>query len=194
MLSLPPLIESLLKTSLITQAERQLISSHLNFITLKKGEHFSKAGKICDRLGILDDGLLYANFQTEKEKLCVSRFFFHPQNIIVTSFDSFKNKTYSNETITAITTSTLYYFNSKDLEKLTDQITGIDKVIRHLAEESYILALQRIHDLQVLNTRERVQKFFLNNSELFNLASKIHLASYLRVHRNDLSKFIAELE
>lgn len=189
----PPIISSLLQENNVTDTDRMLIAEHLNFISLKRGEHFSKSGKICDRLGILIDGLLFANFSTPKGRLNVSRFFYAPQNIIVTSFDSFKNQNYSSETITALESSSVLYFTNKGLKQLTDEVPVIDKIIRHFAEVSYISALQRIHDLQVLSAKERVHKFFKHNHELYNKVNKMHIASYLRVHRNDLTTFVKEL-
>jgi len=189
----PPVISALLQQNNVTDADRDLIAEHLNLIKLKKGEHFSISGKICDRLGILIDGLLYANFSSPKGRLNVSRFFYAPQNIIVSSFESFKNQTYSNESITALEPSTVLFFTNKGLNQLTEEVPVIDKVIRHLAEVSYISALQRIHDLQVLSAKERVHKFFRQNGELYNKVNKMHIASYLRVHRNDLTNFVKEI-
>lgn len=189
----PPIISSLLKQNNVTEADRVLIAEHLNFITLKKGEHFSKSGKICDRLGILTDGLLFANFSTPKGRLNVSRFFYAPQNIIVSSFESFKNQSYSNESITALEESSVLFFTNKGLNQLTEEVPVIDKIIRHFAEVSYISALQRIHDLQVLSAKERVHKFFKHNHELYNKVNKMHIASHLRVHRNDLTSFVKEI-
>lgn len=192
--NLPPHIALLFKNSNFSKQDSVAVAKHLNFIALKKGEHFCRAGKICDRLGILIEGLLYANFKTSSGKPNVSRFFYYPNNFIVTSFESFKYQKYTNETITAIEPSQILYFTNKGLNELSETVPAINKVIRDIAEDSYILAMQRIHDLQALNMKERIEKFFSNNRTLYNKVNKIQIASYLRVNRNDLTKTVNQIE
>jgi CRP/FNR family transcriptional regulator, anaerobic regulatory protein len=190
---IPEQIDKILGGFKIDKEELLAIFSHLKFIEVKKGDTFCKAGHTCDKLGILIEGLLMAKFDTDKGKLNISRFFFSPNNMLVTSFESFKNKTKTDESIVALEDSKLFYLTILDLEKLYTTAPSTNKIARHFAEESYITALQRIHDLQVLNNKERIEKFYLNQQELFNRINKIHIASYLRVNRNDLTTVIEKL-
>ena len=169
------------------------IFSHLKYIEIKKGESFCQAGKTCNRLGILFKGLLMAKFDTEKGKLNISRFFYFPSNIIVTSFESFKTKKPTDESIVALEDCKMLYLTTEDLEQLHSSVPSINKIARHFAEDSYINALHRIHDLQVLNNEERIAKFYSTKTELFNRINKINIASYLRVNRNDLTNTITKL-
>jgi len=185
-------IGKILSAFKIDTQELSVISKYLKYCELKKGEAFCEAGKICSKLGILIDGLLVAKFDTDKGKLNVSRFFYSPSNMIVTSFKSFKFRIVSDEAIVAMERSKLLYVSFRDLEQLFTLVPAVNKIVRHFAEESYIKALERIHDLQVLNNRERIEKFYHTSKELFNRVSKIYLASYLRVNRNDLTNTIKQ--
>jgi CRP/FNR family transcriptional regulator, anaerobic regulatory protein len=189
----PEEIAKILTDFNVTQNDLNIISKRLRFEHLKKGDIFCKCGKTCDKLGLLIKGLLMAKFDTENGKFNVSRFFFSPDNMIVTSFESFKSRKPADESIIALDDSILIYLTFSDIEQLYTSIPSLNKVARHFAEQSYITALGRIHDLQVLNNEKRIEKFYKKNRELYNKINKIHIASYLGVNRNDLTKIIAKL-
>lgn len=169
------------------------ISSILKPLHIKKGETFSEIGKKTNRLGILVSGLLYARYESMvSEDDVVSRFFYVPRNIIVTSFESFYNGTIANETIEAIEESYLLYVEKVELYKLYESIPEMNIIGRELAEQSYIQALQRIHDLQALTVEERVKAFFKDHSEIYNRVQRKHLCSYLGTNRNSLARYFGK--
>lgn len=186
-------IQIVLNNFQIDKQDLLSIFKHLKYIEIKKGDTFCDAGRTCNRLGILLEGLLMAKFDTDKGKLNISRFFYSPKNLIVTSFESFKTKKPTDESIVALEDSKLLYLTIEDLEGLYSSVPSVNKIARHFAEQSYINALQRIHDLQVLNIKERIENFYSNNKDLYNRINKIHIASYLRVNRNDLTNTITQL-
>ena len=186
-------IQKVLDNFQIDKKDLLSIFKHFKYVEVKKGDNFCQAGRTCNRLGILLEGLLMAKFDTEKGKLNISRFFYSPNNMIVTSFESFKTKKPTDESIVALENCKLLYVTTEDLEELYSSVPAVNKIARHFAEQSYINALQRIHDLQVLNNKERIEKFYSNNTELFTKINKIHIASYLRVNRNDLTNTITKL-
>ena len=186
-------IQTVLSNFQIDKQDLLSIFKHLKYIEIKKGDTFCHAGRTCNKLGILLEGLLMAKFDTDKGKLNISRFFYSPNNMIVTSFESFKTKKPTDESIVALEDSKLLYLAIEDLEELYLSVPSVNKIARHFAEQSYINALQRIHDLQVLNIKERIEKFYSTNKDLFNRINKIHIASYLRVNRNDLTNTVTQL-
>jgi len=68
----------------------------------------------------------------------------------------------------------------------------INYVGRQIAEQSYIQALQRIHDLQTMDGRQRVLHFLEKSPGLINRVQKQHLASYLGMHRSKVLIFISK--
>lgn len=169
-----------------------LIISKMKPLTIKKGEAFSEKGQTCKRLGILISGLLYAHYETD-EKIIVSRFFYIERNPIVCSFDSFKNIKASNETIQAIEDSYLLCFENSDLKTLYEKIPKMAMIGKSLAEDSYIQALARIHDLQALKPEERLKKFIDEHPGLINRIKRQHIASYTSMNRNLLTQTLKKL-
>lgn len=191
---LPSQILTLFEEYKISEKELKVISNYLKEIYLKKQDKFSVKGEVCSKLGILTNGLLYASYKSENKDSNISRFYYLPDNIFVTSYSSFKNKTSSFEKIVAIEDSNLVYILKSDLEKLRKIVPKINLLICHFAETSYITALDRIHDLQVLDAPQRVDKFLASKKNLYNRIGKQLIASYLRVNRNDLTKFVKQLK
>lgn len=181
----------------ISSKNIQLIISSMQPLTIDKGENFSEHGKVCNKIGILVSGLLYAYYFTEEGEQKVSRFFYIPRNdselmstSVVTSFESFRLGINSNETITAIEKSELYCISKNDLEKLYEEIPEMNYIGREIAEHGYIQTLQRVHSLQAVTNEQRFLKFFKDSPELFPRLKIQHITSYLGMNRNEYSKLM----
>jgi CRP-like cAMP-binding protein len=162
-------------------------------VTLKKGEHFIDYGEQTNKIGILINGLLYATYVSENGAEWISRFFFPPNNFIVSNHRGFYTGKNSTESIKAYEDSELLYFDKKEFKTLLDTDRMFERTVRILAEESYIQAMDRIHSFQSLNAEERIRKFFRENPELGAKLQRQHIASYLGIHRNILTRFLYKI-
>lgn len=180
-----------LKKFNLSQSTINVIQNKITYQLIKKEERFSSYGKVCKKIGVLLNGLLYASYQPDGDKKeIVSRFFYLPKNLIVSSFESFHTGKPANESITAIEDSFLVCLEKDVLNDLYKTNPEINYVGRQIAEQSYIHALQRIHDLQTMDGRQRVRDFLKSNPELFNRVQKQQMASYLGMNRNALTRFL----
>lgn len=183
-------IKELLGKNGVAVENIEKIISALKPMNLKKGEVFSQTGKRTNKLGILIDGLLLAKYETPNSKNdIISRFYYSPRNIIVASFESFYHGTISNETIEAVEDSYLTIINKEDLFNLYNEIPEMNIIGRLMAEQSYIFALQRIHQLQGMKVKERIEDFYKCHPELANRLQIQQICSYLGTNRNALAKF-----
>ena len=173
----------------ISEKEAKQIVSFFKLVTLEKDEEFCKKGQVNTKLGILLSGLLYATYETPKKSDEVSRFFFLPENFIVSDFESFTRSTPAKETIIAIEKSELLVISYADMRKLYKAVPIMNYVGRKIAELSYIRAMHRIYDLQVLHAEGRVKKFFKDHPSFYNRVGKQEIASYLRMNRNLITKY-----
>lgn len=183
----------LLKEYDIDATEFVEYSSLMESKEIKKGDVFIHENKRCDSIGILIKGLMVAKYTSDKGEEVVSRFFYPPNNIIVSNHESYYYDHHSTETIYALDNSYLFQISRERLNQLYIKFPKLERMSRKLAEESYINALKRIHDLQSLNGRERVRKFLKTNKELINLVTRQHIASYLGINRNDYSKYLSRM-
>lgn len=165
------------------------ISSKIESLEIKKDDFFIKKGEISNKIGILIEGLLYAFYETHKLDDTVSRFFYIPDNIIVSSFESFSKNTPSNESIKAIEDTKLFVISKSNLEGLYHEIPAMAQIGKKFAEESYISALNRIHELQTLSNTQKIEKFIKEKGELSNRLQVGLKASYLGINRNEFSNY-----
>lgn len=187
-LSIRTLLARQLASVPLSQSELDFLSSKAEFLHLKKNQPFVEEDKICQKMGILLDGLMVAYYGIEKE--IASRFFYLPKNPLVTCFESFKNEIPSKETIIAIEDSYLFCFSRKTLEELYSSVPNMNLIGRKLAENSYIHALNRIHNLQTFTNKEKLEAFLSECPGLYNRVPKKYIASYLGMHRNEISKYM----
>lgn len=162
-------------------------------VILKKGEHFIDYGEKTKKIGILISGLLFASYLSDTGNEWISRFFFPPNNFIVSNHQGFYLGKNSTESIKAYEDSQLIYIEKEEFKDLLDNQPKFERTVRILAEESYIQAMERIHSFQSLNAEQRIRKFFNENPELGKKLQRQHIASYLGIHRNILTRFLYKI-
>lgn len=162
-------------------------------VQLKKGESFINYGEKTKRIGILLDGLLYASYLSDSGTEWISRFFYPPNNFIVSNHEGFYFGKNSTESIRAYEDSELVYIEKDEFKNLLDTNRRFERTVRILAEESYIQSMARVHSFQSLNAEQRIRKFFNENPELGKKLQRQHIASYLGIHRNILTRFLYKI-
>lgn len=162
-------------------------------VLLKKGEAFIDYGEKTKRIGILISGLLYASYVSDTGAEWISRFFYPPNNFIISNHDGFYFGKNSTEAIRAYEDSELVYIEKEEFKNLLDNNRRFERTVRILAEESYIQAMERVHSFQSLNAEDRIKKFFDENPELGKKLQRQHIASYLGIHRNILTRFLYKI-
>lgn len=160
---------------------------------LKKGESFIDYGEKMQKIGILINGLLFSTYIAESGTEWVSRFFFPPNNFIVSNHRSFYQGKNSSESIRAYEDSELICIEKEEFKYLLDHNSKFERTVRILAEESYVQAIERIHSFQSLNAEQRIRKFFDEYPELGKKLQRQHIASYLGIHRNILTRFLYKI-
>lgn len=162
-------------------------------VVLKKGDSFINYGEKTKKIGILIHGLLYSSYVSDSGTEWISRFFFPPDNFIVSNHQGFYTGKNSCESIRAYEDSELIYIEKEEFKYLLDNYPMFERTVRILAEESYIQALERVHSFQSLNAEQRIRKFFKEHPELGKKLQRQHIASYLGIHRNILTRFLYKL-
>jgi len=157
---------------------------------LKKGESFVKYGEQNRKLGLLLTGLMYATYISENGQEWISRFYYTPDNSIVSSHETFISGKKSPEWIRAYEDSELVYIERSEYEELLDKSPAFERMARVMAEESYVQALKRVHSLQSLSASQRVKNFMKEHHEIVSRVQRQHVASYLGIHRNIFTRIL----
>jgi len=162
-------------------------------VALLKGESFIDYGEKTKRIGILLKGLLYATYISDEGTEWISRFFYPPDNFIISNHEGFYFGKNSTESIKAYEDSEIILIEKEEFKYLLDNNRRFERTVRILAEESYIQAMARVHSFQSLNAELRIRKFFAENPELGKKLQRQHIASYLGIHRNILTRFLYKI-
>ena len=160
-------------------------TSYLKAVELKKNEYFSKSGRITDRIGFVNSGLL-RSFYSIKDKETTT-FFLQPGSM-ATAMLSFIQMKPAIENIQAIEPSELLVINRKNLYKLYDGNWKWQQVGRILIEEYYIKLEKRSIELQSLSAKERYQRFIEEFPDVIKVAPLNQIASYLGISPETLSR------
>lgn len=162
-------------------------------VLLKKGETFLAYDEPNQKLGILLNGLMYATYVAENGQEWISRFFYAPDNAIVSSHDSFLSGENSSEAIRAYEDSEIIYITKNEFDKMLESNNDLQALVLRMAEESYINALKRVHMLQSLTASQRVKRFVKEHGDLVSRVQRQHIASYLGIHRNIFTRILNKI-
>jgi len=153
--------------------------------TLKKGDFFSKAGRISDRLGFVNSGLL-RSFYTIKGKETTT--FFQMPGSIAAALMSFLQMKPAIENIQALEDSELVVISRKELLNLYNENWKWQQVGRVITERYYVKMEERTISLQSQSAQERYENFLLEFPELIQVVPLYYIASFLGISPETLSR------
>ena len=177
-------IENLLKENNIPEKAIIELSNKFQALTIKENDFFVQYGEKMNKIGILYEGVLVSRFTNSEGKEVASKFYFLNGNILVVDYYSFINKLKSDEEIQAIENSKLLIIDYDDFKYLIKEYPILQNIIKDFAEQSYLKALDRIRDFQLLNAKERIEKFIKSHKDIINKVMIKDKSSYLGMTRN----------
>jgi CRP/FNR family transcriptional regulator, anaerobic regulatory protein len=167
----------------------EALENKLNAITQKrkflKNEVLLKQGDVGKYLYCIESGIVRA-FHTQKGKEITLYFVVEGQ--IFTSAYSLISQRPSFENIAALEDSILYCILRKDLYELYDTFPEMNIVGRELIELYFLELEERLNSMQFQNAKQRYKNFLNIESHLLERVSLGHLASYLGMTQETLSR------
>lgn len=168
----------------------ELSSSFVKIITINKGEYFIKEGKTCNNIAFIYSGLFRIFYIKDDIEINTC---FCKENSITSSFDSFVNRTPSVEYIQALENSELVTISFENLTKLYELNPKWQKVSRLLTERECLRLSNRASSLSFETAKEKYQSLLKYHPEIIQRVSIQHIASYLGVSRETLSRIRSKL-
>ena len=162
----------------------------LKEIEIKKNDFFVKEDQICNDIAFINSGLFRIFYVKDGVEINSC---FCMENSITSSFDSFVNRVPSRENIQALEDSellTLSYFN---LEKLYATSPQWQIISRLLTEKECLRLSSRASSLSFETAKEKYQNLLKYQPEIIKRVSIQHIASYLGVSRETLSRIRAQV-
>lgn len=160
---------------------------HFQHLEYPKNHFLLKQGRPCKYLWFLTKGAVRYFYTDEEGK--ESNVWFSIDEDIVGDAPSFVNQTPSGESIQLLEDSELYAIEHKDLQNLLQKHHVFALWYIKLVERYYVTQIEdRITDLQFLTAKQRYEKLLAQFPTISNRVSLGHIASYLNITQETLSR------
>ena len=178
------------KVTDFSEEECSLFIPYLHHKTLAKGEHFLQAGQQVNEIAFVAKGALrFYYLQDGKE---VNNHFFLENDYAVSYLD-FLHHTPSRYYIQALESCEIITFNADALQKAYDASKNWERFGRLIAESVYTIATRRFESFLFLSAKERYLQMLKDFPLFIQRIPLYHLASYLGIERESLSRIRKEL-
>ncbi len=154
--------------------------------SIKKKEFLLREGEICKFEGFVTKGLfrVYHIDNNGFEQVL----YFAIENWWITDMDSFTNEKPSNLYIEALEDSEVLLISKKDKEFAYNNISKIEKLFRVMTQKTHIALQRRIIDNLSKTADQRYIDFIEKYPQLFQRLTNLHIAAYLGIRHEFLSK------
>ena len=171
--------------SFLTEEDCSLFEPFLKTKQLLTKEHFLTEGKTCQEIGFVNRGSFRTYYLSDDKEINI-RFVF--ENDFVVEYDSFLEAKPSKYFIEALEDSEIVTFNLQALLNAYHQSHNWERFGRLMAEQSYKLTTKRVESFLFLDGEQRYLDLLKNEPQIFNRIPLYHIASYLGIERESLSR------
>ncbi|WP_420572419.1 Crp/Fnr family transcriptional regulator [Kordia sp.] len=157
---------------------------------LKKGEYLLREGQVCDSITYINTGL-FRTFHIKNGNEINTCFCM--ENSITSSQESFVKQIVSKEYIQAIEDATVVSLSYKDLMKLYQFSQKWESLSRLLTEKECARLSERVDTLSFETAKEKYLYLLKNQPKIIQRVSIQHIASYIGVSRETLSRIRSKI-
>lgn len=166
------------------------VTLHLQHLEYPKNYFLLKQGRPCKYIWFLVQGAVRYFYTDEDGK--DSNVWFSLDTDIITDAPSFVSQKPSNDSIQLVEDSELYAIERNSLYSLLQKHHSFALWYISLVEKNYVYQIEeRISDLQFLNAKQRYEKLLAQFPNISNRISLGHIASYLNITQETLSRIRA---
>ena len=157
---------------------------------LATDEYFLQLGNICNQIAFIEKGMLRLYYLNDGKEIthCFCR-----ENSIACAYSSLITQQPSDTAIQAIEPTNIIYFSNESLQKLYQQNPFWQQVGRIASENEYLITECHNRFVTNLTATERYTDIMNNDPELLQRVPLNHLASYIKVAPETLSRIRKKL-
>ena len=173
---------------LITLIERELAKHQIetSYTQLKKGDFFLYSGQVSRHIAYIKSGFMRTYHLNDRGDE-ITTDFSQPGQFCV-SYYSFYLEQPAFEYIEAITDCELHLIDYPFLQKLYHQSLEMNMLGRKLLEQAAVERDLRIKKVMHMNAKEKYEWFAENYAEVYKVAKLQHIASFLGINVEALSR------
>lgn len=171
--------------SFLTESDCNLFEPFLRTRQIKNKDIILSEGQICKELGFINYGA-FRMFYLADGKEINTHFSF--ENEFVVNYDSFLQETPSRYFIQALEDAEIVTFNLPTLQNAYNQSQNWERFGRIMAEYSYKQTTKRVESFMFMDAEQRYLQMVKETPNLLERVPLYHLASYLGIERESLSR------
>lgn len=180
--------------------EPQILSNHdiTTFLQQAKTIHFNKGdalvipGERCKYLYLVESGILRSYYYDTKGNNITH--WFASEHMLITIPPSFFNSEDNVFGIEALEDTKVSVFTYDNLEYMFEKSRYIERLFRIIVTQIMVTLGKKVIDLQTKTALTRYNELLLNFPEIFNRAALGHIASYLGITQQSLSRIRAQIK
>ncbi len=144
-----------------------------------------KEGNVCDRFYIVISGITRMFYYKEGVDITIH---FSTKNEGVGVYESFAKQNKSKFNIEALTDVKLYEISYQKFNDLLNANSEVERYFRFFIQQLHINLIDRVNESYFSNAKERYEKLLAQKPELFQKVALKHLATYLNITPETLSR------
>jgi len=159
--------------------------------TKAKGELLLREGQVCDFVSFINQGMVRVYELVDGVE--VNRAFFMT-DFFATEYQSFLTQEPSEESLEAIETTELVTFSYTHLQTMFARYKSFERLGRLLAEDLYLRQRKKVQRLLIQSPEERYLLMLKENPDYLDKIPHYHVASYLGIKPQSLSRIRKRLK
>lgn len=170
----------------LTDEELDFVKSNISILKLKKKQILIRENEIQYSIAFINSGLVRSYFINENGKEINNSFF--SENEFVTDYLSFIKQQKTKYTFECLEDCTLISIPFETVETAYDKYKNFANFGRKIAEWALENRTKKYESFLYETAEERYLRFIDENKSILNRISLSHLASYLGIERQSLSR------
>lgn len=169
----------------LSSEEAGIFLSQFSRMQLAKNEVFVEPGKVCNKVGLIEKGLLKCVYNREGEEVVFE--FAHEYNFI-SDYYSFVRQIPSEKEICCLEDTVIHVITREKLDLLCKEYPFIAAISRRINEKLFLRMHERLTSMLLDSATVRYQKLLAEKPSLAQRIPQYLLASYLNVKPETISR------
>jgi CRP-like cAMP-binding protein len=170
----------------LNKQQIDFILSKAETLELHKDDYFSEAGKIPRHVGFILEGIVrFCYYNNKGEEITHS---FVDENNFVSDQQKFEAQVVASDYVQAVTPCKMLVFSKKSWDEIGNTIVGWDAIITRITKNCLLKAIERRSPLVSEDATTRYLSFIEQFPGLVNRVPLSHVASYLGITQQSLSR------
>lgn len=184
-------VQNLSQICPLSQQLVQRLSEVTSQVSLKAKTILLQPGKVCGQVYFIEKGFARAFYHKDGQEVTS---WFMGEGDVILSVHSFYAQKPSLESMELLEDAVLTSLGYADLQTIYREFLEFNVVGRVLTEKYYMLSEERTFSLRLQTVEDRYRTLLNNHPEIFNRAPLKHIASYLGMTPETLSRLRAKIK